>query len=399
MRSISGLILLTAGLMTGGVLRAAEPFQWGGSIRGYQFFRTEDLPPPFPDTRRDLEFASLRLTWETDFSSRIQWEGHAVLDILSPPQVEAAGVATSRTATFLPLETDFVTDSDYQLEGRLDRLNLQVDFRRARVTVGRQAIGWGVAYFWPTLDLFSPFAPERIDRDYKAGVDAVRVTVPVGRYSELQVVGAVLGPSFDDDGAAAAQLRLKWGRADLGLMGGRFHGDTVAGAFFTTDASGTALRGEAAWTLSGDAFERRLDRRTFFRATLGVDRQLTPDVGVTLEIAYNGFGVGSASRYLLLAQTDRVARGEVSSLGTYYAGTAVTWQIRPLWTLSQALLVNAQDPSALWIPALEWSTSDNSTLLMALQTGLGGQIGSRLTPESEYGLVPTTAFLAFKWYF
>lgn len=399
MRSISGLILLTAGLMTGGVLRAAEPFQWGGSIRGYQFFRTEDLPPPFPDTRRDLEFASLRLTWEADFSSRIQWEGHAVLDILSPPQVEAAGVATSRTATFLPLETDFVTDSDYQLEGRLDRLNLQVDFRRARVTVGRQAIGWGVAYFWPTLDLFSPFAPERIDRDYKAGVDAVRVTVPVGRYSELQVVGAVLGPSFDDDGAAAAQLRLKWGRADLGLMGGRFHGDTVAGAFFTTDASGTALRGEAAWTLSGDAFEQRLDRRTFFRATLGVDRQLTPDVGVTLEIAYNGFGVGSASRYLLLAQTDRVARGEVSSLGTYYAGTAVTWQIRPLWTLSQALLVNAQDPSALWIPALEWSTSDNSTLLMALQTGLGGQIGSRLTPESEYGLVPTTAFLAFKWYF
>ena len=94
-----------------------------------------------------------------------------------------------------------------------------------RVTLGRQAIGWGVAYFWPTLDLFSPFSPERIDRDYKSGVDAVRATIALSAYSELQLVGAVLGPSPREDGAAGALLRLGLGPLDLGLMGGKFHGD------------------------------------------------------------------------------------------------------------------------------------------------------------------------------
>ncbi len=373
--------------------------RFGGSIRGYQFFRMEELPPLFDPGRRDLEFVSLRLTWEQEVTAGVGFEAHAVLDFLSPPLRRAAGVATGTGTVYLPLQTDFAESDDYRLEGRLDRFAFEVEQGRVRVRAGRQAITWGVAYFWPTLDLFSPFAPERIDRDYKSGVDALRATVALSAYSELQLVGAVLGPSPREDGAAGALLRLGLGRLDLGLMGGKFHGDTVAGVFVTTDAGGTALRGEVARTSSDDPFERRLGRGTFWRATLGVDRQLAPNWSATLELAYNGFGAASADGYPLLALTDRVRRGEISSFGKYYAGAAVGWQLHPLWTLSHAVLVNWQDPSALYIPTLNWSTSDNTSLLVAVQTGFGGEFEANLLPASEYGPVPTTVFAAFQWYF
>ena len=49
-----------------------------------------------------------------------------------------------------------------------------------RVFAGRQAVTWGVNYFWPVLDLFAPFAPERIDRDYKPGdIAETEVTAPI----------------------------------------------------------------------------------------------------------------------------------------------------------------------------------------------------------------------------
>ena len=380
---------------------AAQDLKWGGSVRFYQFFRLEGLPEsPFTNDRRDSEFGSFRFTLESRFNPRLKFEAHAVLDFLSPPSFGSSSLATGQSRTYLPLEHDFTgASADYDLVGRFDRLNLQLDFDSFRVVAGRQAVTWGVTYFWPVMDLFSPFAPQRVDRDYKEGVDAIRVTVPLGAYSEVQVIAASLGSSLGDDGAAAALARLHLGRIDLGLMGGKFHRDTVAGAFLTTGIQGTAYRGEVTWTLSGDPGDRLIDRRTFFRASLGLDRQLSPKVSLTLEFSYNGFGAGSPSQYALLAQSDRVQRGEVTALGTFYAGTALTWQLHPLWTLSQAVLVNWQDPSALWVPTLQWSTSDNSTVILGAQAGFGGEFGADLSLRSEYGPAPATLFAALQWYF
>lgn len=377
----------------------AQTFNWGGSIRFYQFLRTEDLfEIPFFRQRRDTEFSSLRLTLDAEIHPKVEVEAQAVLDFLSPPLSGSAGLAMGRGSTFLPLERDFTESSDVDLVGRFDRLNVRFNFDGARIVVGRQAISWGVTYFWPLLDLFTPFAPQRIDRDFKEGVDAIRVTVPLGDFSELEVVGAALGSSLSDDGALAAQVRFHLGRADVGLMGGKFHRDTVAAAYFTTEVRGAAVRGEVSWTLSGDPLERLIDRRAFWRATLGVDRQIATEVTASLEVSYNGYGVGDSSQYLLLALTDRLARGEVNALGTYYTGGAVNWKIHPLWTLSQAVLVNWQDPSALWIPTLEWSASDNASVLFGGQTGFGEGPGF-LSLRSEYGAVETSLFAAVKWYF
>lgn len=132
---------------------------------------------------------------------------------------------------------------------------------------------------------------------------------------------------------------------------------------------------------------------------MGVDRQLLPTVSLTLEFSFNGYGTSEASEYLALAGADRIVRGEINALGRGYAGMSTAWQFHPLGTLSNGLLLNWQDPSALWIPTCSWSTGNNSVFLLGAQVGLGKELLPQGVPRSEYGSTPSTIYAAFQQYF
>jgi hypothetical protein len=401
-----GLVILVSVFTRASTLQGQD-LSWGGSIRGYQFLELEEvLPdeaePPVKDLfsgRQDTELLMLRLTLETSFTQHIKLEVHPLLQFASPSLTGSSQLATDITPTYLPLDHTFTATAQVDLNGSLDRFNFQFDFESIRVVAGRQAVTWGVTYFWPALDLFAPFSPGRVDRDYKPGIDAIRVTIPWGDYSEMEIIGGVLGSSLKRDGTLGALARIYLGPIDVGLMGGRFHRDTVAGGFFTSDVSGTGVRGEINWTQSGDEADRPRDRQTFWRAAVGVDRQLLPTVSLTLEFSFNGYGTSEASEYLALAGADRIVRGEINALGRGYAGMSTAWQFHPLGTLSNGLLLNWQDPSALWIPTCSWSTGNNSVFLLGAQVGLGKELLPQGVPRSEYGSTPSTIYAAFQQYF
>ncbi len=368
----------------------------GGSVRGYQFVRVESVPDL---TRWDTELWLPRMTGNARIAPGVQLEAHGLVSLLSPARVGVARLATSDTLKFLPLQHTLVDSDDAQVVASFDRLNLQFDLSSTRIIAGRQAVTWGVSYFWPALDLFAPFPPQIIDREYKPGVDAVRCTVALGPYSELDVLGASLGPAPSGDWAAGALARFHAGFVDLGLMGGKFHRDTVFGGFFTSNLRGTGVRGELSWTDSGDADDIVRNRPQFWRATIGVDRQLTPTVNLTAEFAWNGYGTSDATEYLDLLHSDRIRRGEVNSLGRLYAGAAVSWRFNPLWTLDNAVLINMNDPSALCVPSLRWSTGNNSEAIFGVQVGLGTSLAPGSFPRSEYGSASNTIFAGFTKYF
>jgi hypothetical protein len=358
----------------------AADLQWGGSLRVFQFLRVDSPGASEPD-RRDSELATLRLTNESRLAGDWRFSAHGVLSFASP----SAGAATTPLAA--------------GREAGLDRLNLQGPVGRARLVAGRQAITWGTSFFWPALDLFAPFAPAQIERDYKRGVDAVRLTLPLGAFSELEAVGAVLGGSLRRDRAAAMLARIHLGGADVGVMGGDFHGDTVLGGFVTSELGGTGMRGELAHTRSGDPGDVIRGRARFWRGSIGVDRLLTPVLSLTAELAWNGYGVGDPALYPALAGAQRIRRGEVNALGRQHAGVALAWEIHPLWRLGNTVLSNLRDRSVLWAPTLRWSTSDESEALFGAAVPFGRRAGPDARPRSEYGLAPAMLFVGFKAYF
>ncbi len=392
---IAGLLLAAVAARHPPELQAQQ-LTWGTSVRGYGFLRVEHAQGA---TRRDTEFSIFRLTTGLELTPGIKLESHAIGSLLSPPFSVAARTATSDTFHYLPLQHSWTSGENANWNAGFDRLNLQFDLKPVRIVVGRQPISWGVSYFWPGMDLFAPFSPERIDRDYKPGVDAVRFTIPMGSYSEIDVVGASLGSAPSKDWAAGALARIHAGRVDLGFMGGKFHRDTVAGGFFTSSLAGTGLRGELTWTHAGDPEDQARDRADFWRGTLGADRQLAPTVTLTLELAWNGYGAADPSEYYSLVAADRILRGEINGLGRVYAGVATTWQFHPLWVFANTLLVNGNDPSALWLPTFTWSTGNNSDILLGAQLGIGSRHAPGQIPRSEYGSIPATLFAGFKKYF
>lgn len=317
-------------------------------------------------------------------------EAHGLATFASPAFPGTTSIATGGTRRLLELEAVVVDEADLRGILELDRLSVAWQRPDFRLVAGRQAITWGVNVFWPVLDLFAPFPPERIDREYKPGVDALRLTVPFGGLSEVDLVGAVQGTSLRDDGSLGALARVHVGPADLGAMAGWFHGDVVVGGFVTADVRGTGLRAEVAFTDSGDAADRARDRASFWRATVGLDRQLTPTLTLTAEAAWNGFGAGDA---------DRLQRGEVTSLGRYYLGASLAWQAHPLVAITATVLANLDDGSLLLTPHLDWSLADNLGVTVGVVVGVGPGARADGTPGSGYGAAADVAYVAVRAYF
>jgi hypothetical protein len=394
----------------------------GGDVRlfAFQVLEETDLAGDAEPSEEDgaaagsggVELGILRLKldsrWRAESGDRFRFEVHGVAQAVSPPGSGAVtSVATGGTRRFFDLESDSFGGGDLAGTTEIDRLNVRWDRPGFRMVAGRQAITWGVNYFWPVLDLFAPFAPQRIDRDYKPGVDALRFTVPVGDFSEVEVIAASQGKRTPDDlsfaslGRFHSELGEGPSSVDFGYVVGGFHRDLVLGGFFSADVCGTGLRGEAAWTSPGcdpSSAHPGFGCGDFWRFTVGVDRLLTPRLTLVAEASWNGFGAGDAADYTRLAEADRVSRGEVVSLGRRYAGLSLGWQAHPLLTVSGAVLFNREDSSALFQPAIAWSVSDSVTWTAGLiaSTGRGVRDG---VLGSEYGAVPVVAWSSLTAYF
>jgi hypothetical protein len=151
---------------------AALEIDLGGDSRYYQFLRIEDDDA----SRRDAELGVLRLKLQAREGEEWIADVHGVVSLTSPAATGASAIVTGSTPRLLDLEATVVRGEDVEVVMELDRLSLTWQRREFRLVVGRQAITWGVNFFWPVLDLFAPFAPERIDREYKPGVDAMRAS-------------------------------------------------------------------------------------------------------------------------------------------------------------------------------------------------------------------------------
>jgi hypothetical protein len=78
-------------------------------------------------------------------------------------------------------------DSWFLLQ-RLDRLYLALNRQWGAVRVGRQAVTWGNGFIFNPMDLFNPFPPTAIDRDYKVGDDMINAQFSLSQIGEGQLL-------------------------------------------------------------------------------------------------------------------------------------------------------------------------------------------------------------------
>ncbi len=195
--------------------------------------RLPDAPALFPERTAGDSMLRLRIEPELRASGSTTFN-FAYEQRLRYTSVPAAGIGvvgilpSAQTAPFRiePLVWRVNESAKGTWRHEIDRANAQVHLRRADLTLGRQAIGWGRGVMFTSIDLFAPFSPLEIDREWRAGVDAARADIKLTDRSSVDLVAA-FGDTVDRS-AFAARVRGYAGRVDVEVAGGRRPG-AVAG--------------------------------------------------------------------------------------------------------------------------------------------------------------------------
>jgi hypothetical protein len=288
--------------------------------------RAPDAPDLFSDRTTAQSMIRLRIEPDvranasTTFSMAYEQRLH---DASGPSGIAALGVLPSETVTPFRIQplvwrTTHSTSTIWRHE--IDRANVQLHAARADLTVGRQAIGWGRGVMFTAVDLFAPFSPLEVDREWRSGVDAVRADVKMTERSSFDLVGA-FGDTLDRS-AFSARARGYAGTIDLEVVGGR-RGRDLFGGVTTSAAVGDAeVHGEAA------AFRipSGVSHDVVWKIVVGGSYRFPVGAGILTyaEYHYSGFGAARPEDIrMLLARPsflERFVRGDVQILSRHAVG-------------------------------------------------------------------------------
>ena len=300
----------------------------------------------------------------------------------------------------------------------LDRFNTKSALSWADITVGRQAITFGKAYFWNPLDIFLPFDPRQFDRDYKAGVDAVRVDIPLGSFTGINLI-SVAGRELDssgefiDDGtldaswygsALLGRVFTTWKGWDLALQGGKIYGGYQLGSGLVGEIGPIEARAEAAylWAQDSESLPAPLEGdlvEDAFTAVVGFGHRFDNTLTVEIEYFYNGAGESDD----LDESFVRFRSGSSLQMSQHLTGLLVSYEFLPIITGQLTALYSWDDPSSQIQPILTWSPSDNTEVLVGASINFGDRPEQTSTGQpqlqSEFGTFPDFYFMEFKLYF
>jgi len=294
--------------------------------------------------------------------------------------------------------------STFSYRHELDRAVASLSLSRAEVTVGRQAVGWGRGLVFGAVDVFAPFSPLESDREWRRGIDAIRLRAPVTDLVSVDVVAA-FGESMEES-AFVGRVHGYVGNVDGELFAGSRCEDGFYGASLSFPLLDAEFHGEAAVFLSpeplpvGGSFG---SDDVALKAVVGGSRTFDLAGGLMLvaEYHYSGFGfpdIEEVSDYFYdLAFRERYERGDSQLLGRHACAIQLSYGFASVVPLSVTWLVSPVDGSGVAVPSVVWVFSDNVTLTASAYVSYGA------APEgfkvlSEYGGTPASGLVQISFY-
>jgi hypothetical protein len=323
------------------------------------------------------------------------------------------GAPLNDNGRFMDL-THTIKDSDrYILAHRLDRLNLTLKPGWGLFRIGRQAITWGNGLIFNPMDLFNPFPPGDIQRDYKVGDDMVLAQLRLPKSADFQALYVVRrNPDThhleEDQNSLAGRLHFAVATTEFDMMATRHYDDYVVGLGSSGIWGGAAWRLDATATFLSDG--KGENTKNYLSGVANIDYAWTwwgKNLYGLLEYYYNGLGESDYPGALSNpAITKRLNRGELFVLGKNYMSAEIQVELHPLFTVFLTSINNVQDPSGILQPRAVWNITQNLDLIMGANIfwGDNGEPGSEfggfIIPATNiHSRSPNSAYLWFNYYF
>jgi len=302
--------------------------------------------------------------------------------------------------------TSIIREEDsWFLAHRLDRLYLAVVGEKGSLRIGRQAITWGNGYVFNPMDLFNPFPPTAIDRDYKVGDDMLNGQYSLGQFGDLQgLYVARRNPDNNqvetDQASLAAKLHLAYGTSEFDAMVSKHFEDHVIGLGSRGYLKDTAWRLDATWTFLDDGDD-------YLSVVANLDYSwvwFKKNFYGFVEYFYNGIGKSDYAEALLDPDIDeRLARGELFVVGRNYLSGHLQVELHPLVKASLTAINNIEDPSGILQPYLVWDATQNLQITGGLNFYYGDkgtEFGGFTLPGTQLrNQPPNSAYLWLIYYF
>lgn len=276
------------------------------------------------------------------------------------------------------LNTERVVDEPADVVG-VDRLFLDLNLPAADIRVGRQGINWGSAYIFNPTDVFAEVIVAEPWRERK-GVDAARVTVPIGQRAQIAGVAGVDGIPEGEISGGRAGLRgtVRADRVAASLVGFTDGDRRFAGVDLKGDL-GVGWWVEGGW--DGDLqVSGGLDYSFPLLDVLYVGAQVSwdgsgsaPEDYDWTSTATSGLGsCESAPEGSVLPGGDADAEsGRSGTMGRLYGIGILNWSLSEDWSASATTLWNLEDGTGLLFPSASVKIGGRVSLNAGVQMLLG----------------------------
>jgi hypothetical protein len=272
---------------------------------------------------------------------------------------------------------------DSELTQQLEQLVVTYWGDNSSLSVGRQALSFGLAKVFSPADVIQPTSIDFSQSGYRQGVDAIRSTWFVGAVSEVDV-GVVIG----EDKVAFGRLKTNLNSVDYDVTAIQINNDIqVFSIGLQGGVSRFGLWQETALLNDFDEFK--------LRASVGIDTTVLDDLYLMAEYHFNGVGA-TANVYDSAATSEYYQLGAVQPYGQQYLSIAASLPINPLVQWNLNWVGNLNDQSGIGLTSITASMSDSVSALASITLPYGVYDVSEI---SEYGAYPFVFNASVNWVF
>jgi len=246
----------------------------------------------------------------------------------------------------------------------IDRANVRFSLDNFNITAGRHAISWGNGLIFNPVDVFNPFDPLAINRDYKPGDDLIHVEQTLDNGDNLQY----LWVNHDSEYSLSTKYHGFSNDLEYDVLIASHYGNSMFSLGLSLPLGDWLWRGDYQYQHleSGErAHSVVTNVQRFFELA-------SKPSSFTLEWYHNGFGLQNNSSPAEFEQwLKRLNRGEIFTPGRDYLALALTTQMTTLWNVGITSISEAQNDQHILQIISHHSLASDVELTLALNLPWG----------------------------
>jgi len=247
----------------------------------------------------------------------------------------------------------------FTLNQNIDRGYIKYYLPHADIYLGRQAISWGSGHIINPTDIFFSFSFADFEKEERPGVDGLRIRIPLGMMSEIDI-GGVFGRDFNiDNSGYFSRFKFYIKKTDIFLILINFKNNFLYGFDITRAIGDYGFWYEMAVVENNKFTDIKPNESSYYRISTGLDYNISSKLYAIIEYHYNSCGVNDSQDYYKLLNKESYNEGSVYLLGENYFNLIMSYQLSPLISWQTTILWNINDGSTGILPSLEYNIAEN----------------------------------------